>query len=885
MVHAPRLRSLAFAALLLPAACGRAPKLAELPAATLPADAAPAIALEGAAVVAGKVVVTYRLDDRGTAITGANATTLAPTWILAWLSVEPVSGLPAWRSMLLTGTQTVASLPPAGPGTATSQLLANVKQPGYETSGTTAELGDGRFTYTFKDALPALHPLDQTLRVAVYLGGATGTVLTNATLDFRPDGDPSVAKYDTVTDANCNGCHGTLSAHGGRRIGVKLCVACHTWLCADPDTVDPAALNGSLPATKGSFPNPMEMGRLTHRIHRGKKLPTLYLASSALTWPPDYLSLNSASPWPGSRFTAVPPLPFLPSRNALAPVGTKFSAIGRYGAEYVFGRVASRIENFQPAMTLAEGVAYPQDLRNCDACHAGAPQAAATVSAISRRTCSGCHPDVFYGDPNNPALITPDSTHLAHTGGKQLDDTHCVDCHATAGSSPFAPIAEIHRPLTDRVASGSPHWSRVTVEILDVQNMKAGQSPVITFKVFDRAGEITPLNTTAKEATSPTSSPVPRGITPSFILAGPTTDYQKGSITISGSPAAATASVAGVYVFDFATSTPTVPPTPTTLPATASGTWAIGISGRRQTSGATIPALYTPPATDPNPGTFNWPYTGESLSEWMTNDVKFVELATGTFATDPRAARRQVVDQAKCDACHLELNLHGGNRHEVAVCLLCHTPDATDWSVRPRDTRTVADGGVVGTSMVLLNDPIDATATTKRWGYATVDGIEERSINFKTMLHRIHVGERVGAASLEGIRPYVVYGRSTPATAKPGPVFFDDIRFPNDLANCEVCHLPNTWTIESIPAGAQPTTANERGNILHTGTSTTPATATHTSTSEPKALPITGTCLTCHTSGAAAQHAAGEISGSVELCATCHGASGAQSIRRMHSVP
>jgi OmcA/MtrC family decaheme c-type cytochrome len=232
----------------------------------------------------------------------------------------------------------------------------------------------------------------------------------------------------------------------------------------------------------------------------------------------------------------------------------------------------------------------------------------------------------------------------------------------------------------------------------------------------------------------------------------------------------------------------------------------------------------------------------------------------------------------------MELSLHGANRHDVAHCLLCHAPDATDWDKRPRDTRTVADGGVVGTNVVLLNDPIDPAATTKRWGYATMDGLEERSIHMKKMIHQIHVGEREGAASLEGVRPYAIYGNAA-ATAAPSVYFFDDVRFPGNLANCEVCHLPGTWTIESIPAGALPTTANERGTLLHTGTSATPAVAAHTSTSEPKTLPIAAACLSCHTSGAAVDHAAGKTSGGVEQCGTCHGESGADSVRKWHAVP
>lgn len=886
MPAGPIARRLALAALLA-AACGRAPEVGEPPPVVLPPSAAPKIEIESVAVAAAdrKVVVTYRLTDRGVPITGVTATALAPNWTLAWLSVEPVSGLPAWQSRLLTGSQTATDLPPGGPGTPDALRLSNVRQPGAETSGTTVELGDGRFTYTFANALPAPAPPGlpdlraETLRVGVFLRGATGTADTNATHDFiaaSPTATP--ASWSLVEDANCNRCHGAVVAHG-RRIGVKLCVTCHTWQCTDPDTIDPAAI---APATKAEYPNPMEMGRLIHRIHRGKKLPTLFKASdwdkANRTWPPvnpDY----AATPWPAAPFTAAPPAPFRFGAAANPPADTdvKFSVVGYQSSEIVFGRVATRVENFQPAMRLAEGIGYPQDLRNCDACHAGAPQASAigrgatTGVAISRRTCSGCHPDVFYGDPNDLSVVAPDATHLAHTGGRQDDDGACADCHVvarTGGPKLYAPIAEIHRPLNDRVPSGSPRWSRVTGEIVSVQDMKPGLAPTITFRLRDRIGDVSPLNTTATEPPSPTSSPVPRGLRPTFLLAGPTTDYLNGNVSLRVSPPvdlAGTGTAPATFTFTAGTA----------LPATASGIWAIGMEGRRSTT----PTLY-----DAGTDTFAWPFTGEGVTEWLSNDVKFVDLATGALTSSTGAARRTVTDPARCEACHLELSLHGGNRHDVPHCLLCHTPDATDWDKRPRDTRTVADGGVVGTGMVLLHDPVDPAASTKSWGFATLDGIEERSIHMKTMVHRIHVGEREGAASLEGIRPFVIYGYRSIATAKPNPYFFDDVRFPGELANCELCHLPDAWTIEAIPATAQPTTANERGTIAHTGTSAAPATAAHKST-EPKQLPVTATCLSCHTSGAAVDHAASKTSGGVEACGDCHGEGGAESVRKHHAVP
>ncbi|HSM94027.1 MAG TPA: hypothetical protein VLT47_14175 [Anaeromyxobacteraceae bacterium] len=907
---APRLRALALAVALeaaLLAACGRAPKVEELPPAPLPAGAAPAIVIESAAVAGGKVTVTYRLTDlaTGAPITGATGLALSPSWTLAWLDVDTTSGrpAPAWSSLLLIGSTVLPSYPSGGPGTLV--IAAGQRTPSSETSSATVnpplELGDGRFAYTFVTALPsnAFDPPNgtlagATLRVGVYLRGVTtGTAATATTFDFTPKG-AAPASNELVRQANCEACHGLLKMHGGRISGVNLCVTCHTWQLVDPDTRDPAAM---APATRATNPNPLELGRMVHRIHRGKKLPTLFLASSARTWPPDYMSSVPSSPWPKSPFAVtvdVPlPLPFSPSRNGVAAVGTKYNVIGNSSTEFVFGRVASRVENFQPAKVMAEGVGYPQDLRNCAACHGAAADAyrigdgTSTEVNISRRTCSGCHPDVFYGydDALGNPITVPDPTHLAHTGGKQTDDLACKDCHVAqraGGPKVYAPIAAIHRPLGGRTAARSPYWSRWEVKVLGVQDFTPGGLPKVTLQVSDRVGPITPTlgsPTPAYEPATPTQpypSPVPRGLSGfAIVLSGPTTDYLSGNVNLRASPALTTTTDAnGVLIYTF----------PTALPSTATGTWAIGVEGRRRP--ATPGALYSVALDE-----FAWPYTGESVSEYASNPVKFVDLSTGTITEDPTRVRRPVVNQERCERCHLELNLHGANRHDVSHCLLCHTPDMTDWDKRPRDTRTLADDGVLGSGVVLLSDPVDPLASLKRWGYATLDGLEERSIHFKTMIHRIHVGEREGAASLEGIRPFVIYAMAYTPASPPNPYFFDDVRFPGDLANCELCHETDTWTIESIPAGAQPTTANERPNIRHTasfnadGSVKTAAVAAHTSAAEPKVLPITATCLSCHTSGAAVDHAAAKTSGGVEQCGSCHGARGAESVRKWHAVP
>ena len=155
-------------------------------------------------------------------------------------------------------------------------------------------------------------------------------------------------------------------------------------------------------------------------------------------------------------------------------------------------------------------------------------------------------------------------------------------------------------------------------------------------------------------------------------------------------------------------------------------------------------------------------------------------------------ARRAVVERARCQACHLDLNLHGGLRHNPDYCLMCHTPDGTDWSRRPK-----GPDGNVNLATVYPDGRI-----------GTYDGLEERSIHFKVMIHRIHTGAGQGTARIDLGAPQVVYGFGGAA------LLYDEVRFPGPLQTCTACHLDGTWTLAAIPADAQPTTANESGSVV-----------------------------------------------------------------------
>ncbi len=752
------------------------------------------------------VVATFTATRDGAPLAIDAVTALSPRFTLATLTAHPVDNLREWKSQLLTGSQTAAKLPAGGPGTPDPEILTSARQPGSETPASFVELGDGRFRYVFASALVGYDP-DETVRVGMWLQGATPPSLgTASTFDFRPSGGPVEAR-DTVLDESCGRCHGTLVMHGSRT-RVRLCLTCHTWQNADPDTIDPASMS----TTATTDPNPLDLGRLVHRIHRGKRLPTLYLSSS------------TAVPAPALDAGNDLPLPFSPENSTTPIVGRKFSVVGYQSAEAVFGRVVQRTENAQPPKTLAAGILFPRDLRDCVVCHGGAAQGGVVTSSISRRTCSGCHPDAWFG-------TTPitDQVHLAHPGGPQANDSACEGCHVgPAAPKLYAPIAEIHVPPLD-----AARYNAITLEIVQVTNLVPGGRPEVRFRVKDRAGPLGPELDAPVPAEDPdlvASSYVPRKLASfSIKISGPTApDYTSGATswdpissgTASGNPDPfALTTVSGSpdwaeYVYTFTS----------TIPAGASGTWTVGAETRRRTK-----VSHYDKATD----TFRWPYTGETVTESPDNPLAYVDTATGSWPPDGPAPRRKIVAEEKCLVCHKRFEMHGGQRHQVAYCLVCHTPQATDWAQRPKVSGNVSLA-------------------------ATFDGIEERTIHFKVLVHRIHTGGRTGAASLQSLEPFVVYGFGGT------PLFFDEGGFPNDLRNCTVCHEGKSYLADAVPLDAPPTVANETATVRHAANSKAHVTG------ELSRPPIQAACTGCHATGATFAHVAAKTVGGVETCTQCH---------------
>ncbi len=139
-------------------------------------------------------------------------------------------------------------------------------QAGSDAGGKYTDLETGHFKYTFGTALPAGFDMTKTTTIGIYgrrvmpadiLDGKLYTA--NLEYDFRPDGAAVVDKWDKINQAtSCNNCHDPLSAHGGSRQDVKLCILCHQPQSVDPDTG-----------------NTVDFKVMVHKIHAGEHLPSV----------------------------------------------------------------------------------------------------------------------------------------------------------------------------------------------------------------------------------------------------------------------------------------------------------------------------------------------------------------------------------------------------------------------------------------------------------------------------------------------------------------------------------------------------------------------------------------------------------------------------------
>ncbi len=134
---------------------------------------------------------------------------------------------------------------------------------GADSGGVLTQLDNGKYQYVFKTKAPTGFDTTQTVSIGLYGSrnmSAFGIPNNNATTvyTFVPNGSKVTQVRDVIRTSACNTCHDQLSAHGGRRRDVALCIMCH-----QPQTID---------STTG---NPVDFKVFIHKLHMGSQLPSV----------------------------------------------------------------------------------------------------------------------------------------------------------------------------------------------------------------------------------------------------------------------------------------------------------------------------------------------------------------------------------------------------------------------------------------------------------------------------------------------------------------------------------------------------------------------------------------------------------------------------------
>ena len=132
-----------------------------------------------------------------------------------------------------------------------------------DTGGVLTQLDSGKYQYVFKTKAPTGFDATATHTIGIYAArnmSAFGIPNNNATtvFNFVPNGAKVSHVRDVVRTSACNTCHDQLSAHGGRRRAVELCIICHT-----PQT------------TEAGGGKTVDFKVFVHKLHMGSQLPSV----------------------------------------------------------------------------------------------------------------------------------------------------------------------------------------------------------------------------------------------------------------------------------------------------------------------------------------------------------------------------------------------------------------------------------------------------------------------------------------------------------------------------------------------------------------------------------------------------------------------------------
>jgi OmcA/MtrC family decaheme c-type cytochrome len=166
----------------------------------------------------------------------------------------------------------------------------------------------------------------------------------------------------------------------------------------------------------------------------------------------------------------------------------------------------------------------------------------------------------------------------------------------------------------------------------------------------------------------------------------------------------------------------------------------------------------------------------------------------------PGEKRQAAFSADNCNDCHKRIQAHGANRNGNAeFCLICHNGDAAVCSVNPE-----ADGSCAIGELDDRGNPI-----------------YEEGYHFGRMIHAIHAG----SPTYEGGK-------------------FADVEFPQNIANCEACHIRDDQDepLYNVARTTARAVSSSQGSDIRVWTDDIATT------------PTAAACGACHTDAAAQSH-------------------------------
>lgn len=587
----------------------------------------------------------------------------------------------------------------------------SIEQASTDSGGTYTDLGDGTYLYKFGTVLPENYDVEVTHTLGVYARRDLrefdlDRYVTNELEHFIPSGTGEPLPRDIVTTETCNGrCHDPLAIHGGARTEVGLCVLCHNPSQGiDPDTG-----------------NSVDFPLMVHKIHMGENLTYGYTIIGNRQSVHDYSHVVYPAPindceacHTGGTPTANFPLVAKPAaalvcdntgfgettliwesdssveirvRSASSPESKLFAWSEGNGSQST-GKWVSDGKIFEiydaTSMTLLQELPVNTTVLGC---LGNAPGAAVGVAGAQHTNWL-----------DHPTRKTCGSCHdyIDWESGEghsdfnlaMADDNTCDHCHVPDSGIEFdRSVKGAHIELYK-----SAQFPGVLVDLKEVRNTNPGDHPTVIFSVGSKNGKLDPNAMNRMRLT----------------LSGPNNDFSLREQETVGGSAVWVSDNTWSYTFAAA------------LPEDAQGSYTISSEAR---------------------DLVEIDFGDEISSERDTAENPLLAFAVTDAAAVPR---RMIVDDAKCETCHLNLAFHGRNRHDPDYCVTCHMAETLD-----------RDG--------------------------------EQTINFKFMIHSIHRGAELENGFAIGSHDY------------------SEVEFPGNLRNCDTCHVNNSQQVP-LPSGLLPTT-------------------------------------------------------------------------------